>query len=92
MFPALPGGFEARWCRLQTNWSTRVPWPGGKGGNGVGGAVLASLLSSLELSCGLGWVACTGLTGMDAETLETFMMWNPEGPLHAAWRGGAKAS
>jgi hypothetical protein len=55
----------------QTNWSIRVPWPGGSGGRTVGAAAPASLaLLSLVALGALGMLVAGGFTGAGAAILE----------------------
>jgi hypothetical protein len=55
----------------QTNWSIRVPWPGGSGGRTAGTAAPASpaLLSLVALGA-LGMLVAGGFTGADAAILK----------------------
>jgi riboflavin biosynthesis pyrimidine reductase len=58
----------------QTNWSIRVPCPGGSGGRTVGAAAPASsALLLLAASGALGVLVSGGLTGAGAAILETLI-------------------
>jgi hypothetical protein len=77
--------------KRQTNWSTRVPCPGGSGGNDGGLYALASSLASLLLftsdvlsevfsgafSGVLDTTGLTGAVGVELATVEMLMVWIP---------------
>jgi hypothetical protein len=77
--------------KRQTNWSTRVPCPGGSGGNDGGLYALASSLASLLLftsdvlsevfsgvfSGALDTIGLTGAVGVELTTVEMLMVWIP---------------
>src|SRR6266566_7808674 len=67
--------------RIQANWSTRVPCPGGSGGGGVGSAAPASSAKASTVgSAVLGALACGGAIGAggaDGAILEMFTLRDP---------------